>query len=206
MGHMWNMIRVDDGQWYWCDITWDDATTSPLGTDYKYFCVRDNQDVRFYYYRDGTLAGNGGFFTSSLTFMEDHKIRWDLHVSIDMSASLPERSSHPYGGYMALRQTFTVDGMTYAVTGYGKVQLTYANDSADIVIPETVTYNGMTYTVASIGRIAGNGAFITGSVLPWTASSVHIPKTVSHIWTNALNSFFPVTITIDPENPWYTVS
>ena len=96
--------------------------------------------------------------------------------------------------------------MTYAVTGYGKVQLTGVDSNANIVIPETVTYNGMTYTVTSIGRITENGAFITGSVLVWTTAIVHVPKTVSHIWTNALHSFWNVTITIDPENPWYTVS
>ena len=95
--------------------------------------------------------------------------------------------------------------MTYAITGYGTVQLTNVGSSAEINIPETVTYNGRTYTVASIGRIADNGAFITGSVLAWTTAIVHVPKTVSHIWTNALDSFWPVTITIDPENPWYTV-
>ena len=205
MGHMWNLIRVDDGRWYWCDITWDDSTTSPLGTDYKYFCVTDEQDVLFYYYRDGTLAGNGSLFASSLRFMDDHEIRWDLHVSLDMSASLPDRATEPYAEHTALRQTFEVDGMTYAITGYGTVQLTNVGSSAEINIPETVTYNGRTYTVASIGRIADNGAFITGSVLAWTTAIVHVPKTVSHIWTNALDSFWAVTITIDPENPWYTV-
>ena len=203
VGHLWSLIRVDDGNWYWCDLTWDDPTSSPLGTDYKYFCVTDTQNVLFYYHRDGTMTGSGGFFSTSLTFEENHTIRWDLHVSIDMSGSIPARAEAPIHGDMILRTTFTVDNMTYAITGYGKVQLINIIDGTDIVIPETVTYNGMTYTVTSVGCMADNGAFIIGSVLPWTASTVYIPKTVSHIWSRAFTSFWSVTLIVDPENPWY---
>ncbi len=41
--HMWNMVRLDDGEWYCVDVTWDD-TDDMLGSEgapvnYKYFNV-----------------------------------------------------------------------------------------------------------------------------------------------------------------------
>lgn len=33
--HVWNLARMDDGNWYWFDITWGDGNKDP----YKYFCV-----------------------------------------------------------------------------------------------------------------------------------------------------------------------
>ena len=34
--HVWNIVKLDDGKWYWCDLTWDDSSNS-----YRYFCVGD---------------------------------------------------------------------------------------------------------------------------------------------------------------------
>ena len=40
--HAWNMVKLDNGEWYWYDLTWDDGTRSN-----KYFCVTemDNHTV-----------------------------------------------------------------------------------------------------------------------------------------------------------------
>ena len=202
VGHLWNLIRMDNGGWYWCDITWDDHTYSPLGTDYKYFCVTDTQDVLFYYVRDGIEAGLDYTFSGSATFMDDHTVRWD-NVSLDMSAAIPARAESPYDGdELTLRDTFTVDGMTYALTGYGKVQLVDVGSRRSLTVPETVTYGGVTYTVSSIGLINGEGVFMKGRLLPLFTTSVYIPKTVSYIWDDALSGLL-VKVTVDPENPWY---
>ena len=202
VGHLWNLIRMDNGGWYWCDITWDDHTYSPLGTDYKYFCVTDTQDVLFYYVRDGIEAGLDYTFSGSATFMDDHTVRWD-NVSLDMSAAIPARAESPYDGdELTLRDTFTVDGMTYALTGYGKVQLVEVGSRRSLTVPETVTYGGVTYTVSSIGLINGEGVFMKGRLLPLFTTSVYIPKTVSYIWDDALSGLL-VKVTVDPENPWY---
>lgn len=34
--HAWNMVKLDNGEWYWYDLTWDDGTRSE-----KYFCVTE---------------------------------------------------------------------------------------------------------------------------------------------------------------------
>ena len=204
VGHLWNLVRLDDGAWYWCDVTWDDSVKSPLGSEYKYFCVTDTQDVLYYYIRDGIESGKNYTFSGSGTFMEDHTVRWDTGITLDMSGAIPDRSPTPYvGNELTLRETFTVDGMTYALTGYGKVQLTDVGDRRTVTVPETVTYNGVTYAVTSIGLMNKDGVFMTGRLLPMFASTVYVSKNVSYIWDNALSGFM-VKITVDPENPYYT--
>ncbi len=37
--HAWNMVKLDNGEWYWYDLTWDDGTRSN-----KYFCVTEMSD------------------------------------------------------------------------------------------------------------------------------------------------------------------
>ncbi len=204
VGHLWNLIRMGDGAWYWCDITWDDKTYSPLGTDYKYFCVTDTQDVLYYFYRDGQSSGHHVGDDKVSVFTDDHSIRWDHSVELDMSGAIPDRSPTPYGGEeLTLRETFAVDGMTYALTGYGKVQLIDAGSRRSVTVPETVTYNGVTYAVTSIGAMDGNGVFVTGRVISLFTSSVYVSKNVSHIWNGALSGII-VNVTVDPENPFYT--
>lgn len=41
VAHAWNMAKMDDGEWYWFDLTWDDDAYSPMGISYDYFCVTD---------------------------------------------------------------------------------------------------------------------------------------------------------------------
>ena len=204
VGHMWNLVRLDNGGWYWCDVTWDDHTYSPLGTDYKYFCVTDTQDVLFYHYRDGTKSGYSYSFGEPAAFLDDHTVNWWLDGTIAMSSALPVRAEAPFNtDGLELRETFTADGMTYAKTGFGTVQLVDMGSRRSVTVPETVTHEGITYTVASIGLISEEGFYVTGRMLPLFASSVYIPKTVSYIWDDALSGFL-VNITVDPENPWYT--
>ena len=38
--HAWNLARMDDGQWYWFDITWDDSSYFA----YTYFCVPETSE------------------------------------------------------------------------------------------------------------------------------------------------------------------
>ncbi len=40
--HAWNMAKMDDGNWYWFDITWDDRAD---GYTSDYFCVNDDQAI-----------------------------------------------------------------------------------------------------------------------------------------------------------------
>ena len=196
---------MDDGEWYWCDVTWDDNELSDLGYDYRYFCVTDEQDVWYYFLRDG----NKYVVNRSESFLDDHRVQW-MNSCLDMSGCLPERASTPYDGVdgsLVMRDTFTVDDMTYAITGYRKVQLVDIDQRGHVEIPETVYYNGVAYTVISLGSINQDGTFGSSSILNRYVVSLTIPKTVQCIWTDtsALDSMYLKTIVIHPDNPYYRV-
>ena len=52
-GHVWNLVQLDDGKWYWCDLTWDDGSNS-----YAYFCVGNTSS-----FTSGHTCGTTSFFS-----------------------------------------------------------------------------------------------------------------------------------------------
>lgn len=40
-GHAWNLVQLDNGGWYWYDLTWDDQPNKLGGKIYDYFCKTD---------------------------------------------------------------------------------------------------------------------------------------------------------------------
>ncbi len=56
VGHAWNLIKLDDNNWYWFDFTWDDQPSMATGKIYNYFCKIDGNfdsrtlDVELYSY------------------------------------------------------------------------------------------------------------------------------------------------------------
>ncbi len=70
-GHAWNLIRLDDGEWYWIDLTWDDRPKADEGTpeDYTdyFFCVNDTEVVDFLAsHTPDTPDGEGFYFQYEL--------------------------------------------------------------------------------------------------------------------------------------------
>ncbi len=54
--HAWNMVKLDNGKWYWYDLTWDDSLRSD-----KYFCVTEMNDHSAY-----AAGGTGVSYTYEL--------------------------------------------------------------------------------------------------------------------------------------------
>ncbi len=70
-GHAWNLIRLDDGKWYWIDLTWDDRPKAdegtPLDYTYDFFCINDTEGVRFLTtHTPDTPNGTGFYFQYEL--------------------------------------------------------------------------------------------------------------------------------------------
>ncbi len=179
--HVWNLIQLDDGKWYWCDLTWDDAENHPAGWGIRhdYFCVTDTQNINQYH--DGgygkDLNGNGRLDENDVgNIMESHRLEYTHH--------LPKRSDTVYDG--SLRDTFTVNDLQFAISGYRTVQFVLTMKTGTVDIPETVEYNGVTYTVTSVGRIKADGTYTTGAVAHPQMTVLNLPKTVIYIWRNAV--------------------
>lgn len=41
LNHIWNMVQMENGQWYHMDVTWDDPTGAPYSINHSYLLVSD---------------------------------------------------------------------------------------------------------------------------------------------------------------------
>ncbi len=71
--HMWNFVRMDDGEWYAVDATWDDS--GDISGNYKYFLVGSETIIRGRKFKDSHLTcydfieiGGAGKTLSSLEY------------------------------------------------------------------------------------------------------------------------------------------
>lgn len=156
INHAWNLVRLDDGEWYWFDITWDDQKTAFRGIMYNYFAVNDTQVTDWYDAHHGyqtPSVGSSGFLQK-----HTHEIKY----------TLPERADGVFSDdrILELRETFTVDGLTYALVGFNKVQLISIGQIGAVQIPAEVVFDGRAYEVVSIGAMDENGYFLEGTVTP----------------------------------------
>ncbi len=161
--HAWNMLKLDDGNWYWCDLTWDDTPNFAWGISHTYFCKNDNEIV----YDD-------------VKFIDSH-IPDSQTVGINYLYSLPERSAIEYNNAPSLEisETFTVDDYVYEVVGYNKVELKEILSLVyEVEIFNTVEYDGIIYDIISIGRNEGN---VYGQVIGIMVTSVTINKNLINI-------------------------
>ena len=197
--HAWNMVKLDDGNWYWCDLTWDDNPEWAWGIDYHYFCINSTQNT-YWYYQDGgyIIDGNNDGILDVETFMDTHTPDSVCGVGMNFAYPLPQISTEVYEG--TLRDTFVVNNRTYAISGYRTVQFVGSGKNGTVTIPETVLYNGITYTVTSIGAISRDGIYIPYPTTIY-ANAIFVPKTVKYIWEGAFDE--NVIVTVDAENPYY---
>ena len=188
-GHAWNLIKLDDGEWYWCDLTWDDMGKYRWGVSYQYFCVNDLQAVNWAdsgnITTDETGEGIGGSPELLKTFVDNHLPFSPTGSGMSFLYKLPTRSQKVYKGLdheLILRDTFTVGDFQYAIAGYGTVQVIKVSATGDVVIPESVTYRGVKYKVISMGPLGSDKRFGAGEIFGKNVTSVTIPNTIVYIW------------------------
>jgi len=177
--HAWNMVKLDDGNWYWIDLTWNDGAT----IKYNYFCVNDMQFVDWW----DTIEseGNRTFLDNHVSYTADQKYPnlrcYDLPMRSDVKFSNDD--------VLEYRETFTVEGITYALVGYNTVRVVEITGEGTVVIPERVIYGGQRYQVASIGAMSENGFFfVYGCVVSSEITKLILPATVTEISTGSLDT------------------
>ena len=200
-GHAWNLVKLEDGNWYWYDLTWDDSPGYILGVEYNYFCVNDTQNTNW---MDGNVSG-----LTEYDFLDSHKPFAAGESGMEVPFTLPARSTGKFTSstQLLVRQSFTYGGYKYGVMGYNTVQFAggVVTNKA-LSIPETVTYGGRTYTVASIGRIDENGLFGQGWVTEGWIDRYYIPKTVKFIWDGAVDTSegYVTAYDVASDSPYFT--
>lgn len=163
--HAWNLVKLDDGKWYWFDLTWNDQKIALRGIRYNYFAVNDTQIVNWY---DAHLGWQKPDFGSE-SFLDNHT-PFDDTVENEFSYELPSRSDENFSSntIYLFKETFKINGNTYAIVGYDKVQLISSSNGEALLIPPAVAYGGRVYEVVYIGAMDKDGYFVQGSVFTST--------------------------------------
>ena len=79
--HAFNLAQMDDGNWYWFDLTYDDTKELTSGVKHTYFCVNDTE----------SLVDNN--ILVSFNFLNTHELDSYTDISYKGSYELPSRSS-----------------------------------------------------------------------------------------------------------------
>ena len=137
--HAWNLVKLDNGEWYWYDLTWDDRDTNNIYEIWQgYAAVTDYQNV--------TVKIGGGSF-ETVYFFKQHTPGANYNYGINYTPVLPERASNAFTtDDTMIYETFTYEGTTYQVIRFDTV---YCSPYLGIgsTPPETITYNGREYKV-----------------------------------------------------------
>lgn len=179
--HAWNLARLDDGNWYWYDLTWDDTPNYYWGVRYDYACATDGE------------------------FLKSHTPDRSDEFGVEFLYDLPARSTSDYDGKEIKRMdTFSYKGADYVVEGYDTVSLSTITADGVYRIPETVPYRGREFTVVSLMHYAGGKPVSVGILqLNTRFESVVIPSTVLYIDDGAFRQFRIElqSIAVDEANP-----
>lgn len=204
--HAWNLVRLDNGQWYWYDLTWDDQPEWMLGIRHNYFCVTDNTLVKW----------SDGSESKHTKFVEDHISAAPGGIGVNYIYELPERarSEFEYDGLLLRDRVIEVDGLSYILVGFNTVSLIKIEAEGKVVIPESISYNQTELSVKYIGKFdIVNKILIPGAVIEYNKStlehtditSISIPKTVEFIWDFALDNCYTInSFTVSDDNPVFT--
>lgn len=161
-GHAWNLVKLDNNQWYWYDLTWDDQPESSRGVIYNYFCKSDNE------------------------FLEDHTVS-TVKTGIDYMYDLPEVATEDYNGNsLKLNATFTQDGFTYKLLGADRLAIIGCSKNGNVVVPSFVTYDDQDYAVRELSDTALVMSSQGGMKLICGAITLTIPSTVDLIYNNSI--------------------
>ncbi len=196
--HAWNLVKLDDGEYYWYDLTWDDTPDYMQGISYNYFATDDDSIL--------TWRDYGWKVTEPGSFLSTHTptlptLTGSAESGLSFLYGIPERAgkSIPLSD---LRISFTVGNIEYTRTGMNTVQVS-ALPSGAVTVPEKVSYQGREYIVIGLGSAAENGLFGTDSIGN-NVTSLSLPKTVKYIADKALEIETLASITVDADSPYFT--
>lgn len=195
--HAWNIAKMDDGGWYWFDLTWDDKPGMFYEINYRYFCVNDTQNIKWV---DGPWLPGDDWEAS---FPEKHHFYTPESSGEFFQYALPERSQNAFSADFSIRSGFSVGDFEYIITGDREVYVTEIDGEGFVTIPETVEYRGINYSV--VGAANAQGRLLKGqeSIIDDDVTGLSIPKTLIFIWDyvfNNENDDFEGYV-VDPENP-----
>ncbi len=173
----WNVVKLEDGQWYEVDCYLDDAWgTAYNKIDYRYFLKTRKQMSKDHKFRN-SYDGEGYLYniTAKGTKYAYDETKGFYNLNNTDSDNTDTQTTIKKG------TTFTKKNITYKVLSKNTVEVSnIANTATSITIPETVTYKKTKFKVTSIGKNAGQKSN--------ALKKITISKNVKTISKNAFNS------------------
>lgn len=177
--HAWNLVEIDNGNWYWYDLTWDDTPHYYWGISHNYLCATDTN------------------------FLQNHQFDLPTNSDVNFLYGLPVRATEPYtGDEIMLLDEFVENGAAYTVIGYEIVNISEIEAEGDYVIPETVTYRDHEFKIVSLCDLENGVPSSSSNILSYKfpITSITIPSTIVYIDDHALRSSYLQNIFVDEDN------
>ena len=199
IGHVWNMLRLDDGSWYYCDLTWDDLGDEDDGVQHNNFCVGSETNISW---------GDDGYVYEPATFGEEHIENLPSGEGEDFLYALPTASETAYddGSPDMLRQVIESKSCVFMISGYDDIVILQIKASGDVELP-ALGRNGHIYLPSSIvdARLMYDGF---GEIEDYTMlanpqiTSLRICEYVRFVSDGVLEGPRAPAITVDSNNPY----
>lgn len=111
--HCWNLARMDDGNWYWFDPTWGDASGEP----YRYFCTLDSA-------------------------MKTHTPTPENQYGMYFNHVLPQRAQVAFASseFPNIEESITVDGSRYIRCAWDTLRLVGAVPQQEMLVYRGTVY------------------------------------------------------------------
>ena len=197
--HAWNVVQIG-GDWYWVDVTWDDAPTTgniffsgaydgwvgPVENNLFWDLSSPNETAFSDYYSYFLVSDDVLFQDHSLNnsvFALDEFLMYELANRADCSYTSNHRTK--------LNSYFELDGISYQIVRYNQVSVSNVNVNGEAHIPESVSFNGTDYSVVSIGTYVKDDPNLWGRskiVINEKVTKLFIPKSVRYIYEQSLSS------------------
>lgn len=152
-GHAWNLVEIQENNWYWYDLTWDDQPNTSSGIIYDYMC------------KSGEIFNEHSVSTTG-DFTNPTNFRYNLPVA---SSTEYNTSDYEYG------DTFIKENYTFEVCGYNKVKLVSSSLVLGTVeLNNIVSINERKFSLFEIGQNAfKNNINISEIIIPESVTIIN---------------------------------
>lgn len=195
--HAWNIVEMD-GEWYWCDLTWDDLEFYPL-LDWS---SRKGEEFFTQRYRY--------FLVNDKPFCDYHNIGTEISsTQLPFVYKLPDRAKKNYFDTHERHQygTFEEDNIYYQKVDNYLVSVVYIDKEGDVEIPSKVMHESCTYDVVSIGMYYTGDALLPSTLMSFNnqsivsvgpdVRSIYIPSTIKTIYERSLTSLAGIQLKVE---------
>ncbi len=158
--HAWNVAQMEDGGWYWFDITWNDQPTVTFGKIYNYFCKTDAEFALSERTIDTALyAPPTRSETSYVGDTVGTAFSFGAHTYVIIGYGEVELTESSALGTLDLHALVSYNSRSYELVSVGKLEgntlmPVFASGVTSVYLPETVRHiRGNAFSVRTLTEV-----------------------------------------------------